>query len=438
MVNHTDWEVLTLAQKGSPMGDLLRCYWIPVLLTEDLQPGGSPQRVRILNEDLIAFRNSDGTPGLLSDRCAHRGASLYFARNEECGLRCVYHGWQYDATGQCVDMPNEPPKSRFKEKIKIAGYPCVDYGGMIWSYMGTGKPPELPAFEWAQVPPENRLITKRVQDTNWFQALEGGVDSSHISFLHAPLQTEYASDWPSWIQSSADFRLADRHPHFEVVRTDFGVKIAARRDAGPDNYYWRISNFFMPFFTMVPAGGEDPHYPGKFFVPMDDNHCVNWSVNWHPARALRESEIEELRRGDGAHYCDYLPARPDLPYGDIRCADNAKNNYDRDLKAQSERRYFGVKGVGLQDQSIQESQGEVADRTAEHLGSADLAVIEVRRLLREDAERVRQGSNDPTGLHHPDAYQVRGYGIVLPRSASWVDETDQLMAAEIGVGRSSV
>ena len=179
-------ELLTRTGPGSVMGDLIRRYWIPALLTEELpEPDCAPVRVKLLSERLIAFRDSGGKLGLIDEFCAHRGVSLWFGRNEECGLRCAYHGWKYDVSGHCVDIPSEPEESGFRRKIKLQSYPLAERGGVLWAYMGPPESqPALPEYEFATVPREQTFISKRLQECNYLQAMEGGIDSSHVSFLH--------------------------------------------------------------------------------------------------------------------------------------------------------------------------------------------------------------------------------------------------------------
>ena len=179
-------DLLTQTGPGTPMGDLFRAYWLPALLAEELPENDCPPvRVKMLSERLLAFRDSEGKFGLIDEFCAHRGVSLWFGRNEECGLRCPYHGWKYDVTGQCVDVPSEPRESGFCQKIKLKSYPLVKRGPVLWTYMGPPeKQPPLPEWEFATVPAEQTFISKRLQECNWLQAMEGGIDSSHVSFLH--------------------------------------------------------------------------------------------------------------------------------------------------------------------------------------------------------------------------------------------------------------
>ena len=186
MLAYDDNHLLTRTGPGTPMGLTLRRYWIPALLASELpEPDGAPVRVRLLGEDLIAFRDTLGRVALLDEYCPHRRASLFFGRNEDCGLRCVYHGWKFDVDGQCVDMMNEPPEREFAHKIRTTAYPLVELGGVLWAYLGPpALRPPLPAFAWTQAPATHRYASKVVQDCNWVQALEGGIDTSHVPILH--------------------------------------------------------------------------------------------------------------------------------------------------------------------------------------------------------------------------------------------------------------
>src|SRR6266540_4680327 len=218
---------LTRTGAGTPMGAMFRRYWMPALLAAELPENDCPPvRVQLLSEKLVAFRDTDGRIGLIDEFCAHRGVSLWFGRNEECGLRCPYHGWKYDVNGQCVDLPSEPEESGMRQGIKLKSYPCVELGGVVWIYMG---PPELkpapPELEWVRVSAEQRFVSKRLQESNYLQAIEGGIDSSHVSFLHSgELETD-----PLFKGSRGnEYNLKDRMPVFEVVDLDGGLLIGAR------------------------------------------------------------------------------------------------------------------------------------------------------------------------------------------------------------------
>ena len=179
-------DLLTQTGPGTPMGDLFRCFWHPALLAEELpEPDCPPVRVQLLSERLIAFRDSEGRLGLIDEFCAHRCVSLWFGRNEESGLRCPYHGWKYDVFGNCVDVPSEA-NPEFRHQIRLKSYPMVEKGGVLWAYMGAPeRKPPLPEYEFCTVRPERRFVSKRLQECNWLQAMEGGIDSSHVSFLHS-------------------------------------------------------------------------------------------------------------------------------------------------------------------------------------------------------------------------------------------------------------
>ena len=263
-------ELLTQTSPGTAMGDMFRRYWIPALLAEELPEADCPPvRVKLLSERMIAFRDSDGQLGLIDEFCAHRGVSLWFGRNEEKGLRCPYHGWKYDVNGQCVDVPSEAPESGYCDKIKLTSYPLVEKGGILWTYMGPKElQPPLPEFEFATVGPKQRYISKRFQACNYLQAMEGGIDSSHVSFLHSG-----ALEHDPLFKGAAGnkYNLQDYQVKFEVVESKGGLHIGARRNAENGNYYWRITQWVMPCFTVIPPRGDHPIH-GHFWIPIDDEN----------------------------------------------------------------------------------------------------------------------------------------------------------------------
>jgi phenylpropionate dioxygenase-like ring-hydroxylating dioxygenase large terminal subunit len=410
---------LTRVGPGTLMGDLMRQYWIPVVLSSELAPGGRVKRVRILGEDLVAFRSPSGGVGLLGEFCSHRRASLYFGRNEAAGLRCVYHGWQYDLGGRCLDMPNERPESCFQDKVVHPAYPCAERGGIVWTYMGAASPPPgLPDLEWALVPPEQRFISKFWQGCNYLQALEGGVDPAHISFLHGILDARDDGLRHALDQAAAGFGYVsqlERAPHIEVADTDTGLLIGARREAPAGQYYWRITQYLLPFHTMPPPEvGRDPLFHAHVWIPIDDDHLVNWCASWHPRRALTAQELAEFQAGSSIHVMDYAPATNEA-YGDIRPCGNPANDYLADWEAQRTRKFFGVPGVGGQDKAITESQREY-DRSLERLGRADLGIIRVRKRLLDAALALRNRRQPPPGLD-PASYRVRPAAVLLPKDA---------------------
>ncbi len=188
MLTQEENKTLCRVGLGTPMGTLMREYWIPLCLSTEVEADGPARKIRLLGEDLVAFRATDGVVGLIETNCPHRGAAMYFGRNEECGLRCVYHGWKFNTAGECVDIPNEPETSGFKDKVRILSYPCIERIGLVWAYMGDRQaPPPLPLFEWNSDPDNVPVMWRNYRACNWVQALEGDLDTSHVNFLHRVL-----------------------------------------------------------------------------------------------------------------------------------------------------------------------------------------------------------------------------------------------------------
>src|SRR5215475_5547974 len=351
------------------MGDLFRQYWIPALLAEELPEDDCPQvRVKLLSERMIAFRDSNGRYGLIDEFCAHRGASLWFGRNEEGGLRCPYHGWKYDVTGQAVEVPSEPENSNFCAHVKLTSYPLVKIGDLLWTYMGDPeKRPPLPEFEFALVPADQTYTSKRWQECNWLQAFEGGIDSSHVSFLHSG---GLKSDPLFKGTKGNEYNMGDLKPFFEVADSEGGLFVGARRNAEDGTYYWRITPWVMPCFTMVPPRGDHPVH-GHFWIPIDDENCWAYSFDYHPVRPLTDNEVAAMRAGMGVHSANDEAYRP---------LANKDNDYLMDREAQRRGETFsGIKGIALQDSSVQESMGPLVDRTKERLVATDAGIIKARQ-----------------------------------------------------------
>jgi phthalate 4,5-dioxygenase len=418
-----DNELLTRVGPGTAMGKLLRRYWIPVVQSAELEAGGRVKRVMLLGERLVVFRAGDGKPGLVGEFCPHRLASLYFGRVEADGIRCVYHGWKFARDGQCLEMPSQPAEQCFAERIRHTAYPCLERGGVVWAYLGPSSPPPLPELEWTLLPAPNVFVSKRVQECNWLQALEGGIDSSHIGFLHAPLRADDAETASELDRASfgvgAAVQTGDRAPRFDVVDTDYGVLIGARRTWQDGRHYWRVSQFLMPFYTMPPTDMEAKIVQAHIWVPMDDTNVVNWMVTWHPERALTEEELIPHVQGKGSHVVDYAPPTSE-PYGDIRTAANRSNDYQMDWGLHRTTMFCGIPGFGVQDQAIQESQGAIVDRTQEHLGPSDAGIIRARRRLLEAARALHEKETPPPSVD-PVSFCVRSAAVLLAPDADWVE-----------------
>ena len=420
-------DLITQTGPNTAMGDLFRRYWIPALLAEELLANDCPPvRVKLLSERLVAFRDSKGRLGLIDEFCPHRGASLWFGRNEKCGLRCPYHGWKFDVTGQCIEVPSEPTESKFADKIKLKSYPLVERGGVLWTYMGTVEhQPLLPEWEFATVPPKHRFLSKRFQECNYLQAMEGGIDSSHVSFLHSG---NLESDPLFKGAKGNKYNLSDMQPHFEVVESPGGLYIGARRNAENGNYYWRITQWVMPSFTMVPPRGNYSVH-GHFWIPIDDENCWAWSYDYHPTRELTDTEVEAMTRGKGVHV-KHVP-------GTYRPLANKDNDYLMDRDAQRRgTTYSGVEGIAIQDGSLQESMGPIVDRTKENLVSTDNGIIMARHRLMKAAKKLAKGLSPP-GVD--TAHQkVRSASVILPPDQPFKDAAREALTVRKGVAPASV
>src|SRR5580692_5735159 len=421
-------ELLTQTGPGTPMGQLFRSYWMPVLLAEELPEDECPPvRVKILSERLLAFRDSNGKYGLIDEFCAHRGVSLWFGRNEEGGLRCPYHGWKYDVNGQCMEVPSEPAESGFCKKVKLTSYPLVKRGEVLWAYMGPAdKRPPLPEWEFAMVRPEQTFVSKRLQESNWLQAMEGGIDSSHVSFLH---RGDLDSDPLFKGAKGNQYNLSDTRPVFEVVESPGGLCIGARRNAENGNYYWRITQWVMPTFTMIPPRGDHPVH-GHFWIPIDDENCWVFTYDYHPVRPLTGRELQAMKDGFGVHN-EFVP-------GTFRPLQNKDNDYMMDREAQKRGdTYSGIKGISMQDASLQESMGPIVDRTKERLVSTDSGIILARRKLWRTLEALRDEGTKPPGVD-PEHQRVRSVAIVLPADESFAESCRDALTVRPGERHASV
>jgi phthalate 4,5-dioxygenase oxygenase subunit len=421
-------ELLTQTGPGTPTGDLFRQYWIPALLAEELPTNDSPPvRVKLLSERLVAFRDGDGRYGLIDEFCAHRGVSLWFGRNEGSGLRCAYHGWKYDVNGQCLEVPSEPDDSNFCNKVRLTAYPLVRVGDILWTYMGDpAKRPGLPEYEFVQVPSEQTYTSKRWQESNWLQALEGGIDSSHVSWLHSG---GLRNDPLFKGAKGNEYNMADLKPFFEVVETDGGLFIGVRRNAEEDTYYWRITPWVMPSFTVIPPRGDHPVH-GHLWVPIDDENCWVFTFDYLPVRALTPEELQAMKDGHGVHN-EYVP-------GTYRPLQNKDNDYMMDREAQKRGDTFsGVKGIAIQDSSLQESMGPVVNRRKERLVSADSGIIKARAKLRTAVEALRDEGATPPGVD-PAHHRVRSVSIVLPKEDSFIESCREAASVSPGVRQTSV
>jgi phenylpropionate dioxygenase-like ring-hydroxylating dioxygenase large terminal subunit len=396
---------------------------------------GAPVRVRLLGENLIAFRATSGKIGLIQNHCPHRGASLFFGRNEEEGLRCVYHGWKFDCEGACVDMPNEPAESNFKSKVRAVAYPCVERNDIVWTYMGPRRtPPPLPDIEPNMLPRGEFAVQKVLRECNWFQALEGDIDTSHLGFLHLGAVTS-AQTTPGTFDY---YNVTDRAPKYEVVDTEFGTSYGAYRPAEADTYYWRIAHYLFPFFTMIPTGILGMQVLVRAWVPVDDNHVMFWSMAAPRSRVgngatggaagLNAGGRSVASAGARPGGFEFLPETTDW-LGKFRLTQHKDNDYLIDRQSQRADSYTGIAGIHQQDQAVTESMGPIYDRSHEHLGTSDAMVIRTRRRVINAARALSDSAATPPGVDTPEVYRHRSGGVILPREADWLAATTGLREA---------
>ena len=438
MLSTEDNELLCRVGPGTPMGAFMREYWLPAFMASELpQPDSDPMRLRLLGENLIAFRTTSGKFGLIANNCPHRGASLFFGRNEEEGLRCVYHGWKFDVDGTCVDMPNEPAESDFKQKVKAVAYPSQERNGIVWAYMGPrSTPPPLP--EWLPNLDADCQFWMRLQESNWLQALEGDIDTVHAFFLHAGHYTMQQS-LPG---SDAYYITQQRHGRFVAQEHSVGASYAAVRDADPGTEYWRMGHFLLPFYTMNAPGLLGIKNQSLAWVPLDDYNTMVWTVG---RQAPLPPETETIG-GFKAGYARRDPVGKNDPYGGrnasgvpvrkfesssdwlgrFRPIANQHNDYliDRELQ-RTMGTYSGIPQMA-QDAMAQESMGPIYDRREERLGTSDVMIIRTRRKLLDCVRAFEKGGSAP-GVDSPELYRMRSGGVVVKAGINGLDAMADLL-----------
>ena len=422
MTTAREGEELTSVGRGTVMGELMRCYWIPALMSTEIVRNGPPRRLMLLGEKLIAFRDSDGRVGVMDHRCPHRGASLFLGRNEEGGLRCIYHGWKFDVAGNCLDMPSVPPPD-FKQKVKARAYRTVERAGVIWVYLGNrAEAPPLPAFEIFDVPEKEIRVSFIQRDCNYLQAVEGEIDTSHFGFLHAGHVDidDVSEDEPP------RYTITDRAPKYHVTDTSWGTQYAGYRSAGANRTYWRFGNFLFPFWTQVPNGEFNSHMHARAWVPLDDTHTMFVFFWWKhavsamslPQPAFRDgTPIGGTGRGN-----TFLPNTSDW-LGRWRLEANAGNDWKIDRIAQQYGViYSGIDGIHLQDQAITESMGPIVDHELEHLAPSDQMITRTRRRILMAARDLRDQGVVPPGAEDSIVYRSARSGYFVSEDESeWKD-----------------
>jgi phthalate 4,5-dioxygenase len=373
MLSKQNNDLLTQTGPGTPMGELLRRYWIPALMSSEIERDGEPVKVLLMGERLVAFRDSNGAAGLVEEACPHRGASLWYARNEECGLHCIYHGWKIDVSGNVVSTPNEETQLR----VHTTAYPTYEEGGLVWAYMGPPalQPPKR-KFLWMDLPEDHIVITKVWVEGNYLQGIEGGIDSSHVSFLHQAFKQG------QWGISAGPLREVG-NPRLEVEQTAYGFRYAALRRASESEQNIRITPFMLPFHTYVPSP-RNGNQLWHAWVPRDDGSNWMYDVRFKIDEPFDMKAERERLQGIGLDK-DFRPAR------------NLGNKHLQSREAMKTSNFSGIEGVKNQDYAIVETMGPIVDRTKEHLGASDRAVSAARRILLT-AVRAFQEGQEPLGL----------------------------------------
>jgi phthalate 4,5-dioxygenase oxygenase subunit len=414
MLSQADNELLIRTGPGTPMGDLYRRFWAPVMLADEL--GGSdspPVRVNVLGENLVAFRDSSGKLGLIDAYCPHRRANLYWGRNEQDGLRCVYHGWKFDVTGQCTDLPNCPEGVTLKNKVRTTAYPALERGGIIWAYMGPAdKIPPFPEAEVFNAPPAHRHLIKVKLRGNFAQMQEGDVDSSHVSFLHSSVD---GSGLPGSRANPNTF--VDKSPRWFTMDTGYGMMLSAQRNAGPDTFQWRVNQWLMPYCTLIASAPGVPIL-AQLRVPIDDEHSFLFRLIAAPDRPITEDERAHFTAGVFV---------PEVIPGTDRMVENIDNDYLIDRDEQRERTFTGIRSIVAQDLAISEDQrGPIADRSDETLTSSDRAIIALRKRLLITVKNLAAGI-EPPEASNAQAYRVRPGDFMLPRDVTVVDGAKDIL-----------
>jgi len=429
MLSAADNELLTRTGPGTAMGEYFRRHWLPVALSRELpEADGAPIRVRVMGEDLVAFRATDGRVGLVEPGCAHRGANLFFGRNEEGGLRCIYHGWKYDVDGRCIEMPNVPADAAYHGKVSIKAYPTRESGEMVWAYLGPRErlPADLPQIEAATLPASHRYVSKRLQMCNWAHSMEGALDTAHFSFLHMPAPSigKYVNPNTAADESRLRWLRDDPMPRFTILEHEVGFAIGGARQADNGELYWRLTQFMLPSHSVAPSAMPGEFFQGYSWVPIDDESCWIYTYAWHPDRPLSAEERARFEKGGYGQFAELGPG-----YVPLR---NRTNDYLIDRADQKQRSFTGVKGIAEQDALAQDSQGLIADRTREHLSATDIAIVRFRRLMLSEAAALAAG-REPAAPQHARGYRVRGGGAVAPGARSFEEVMQQRFGSTTGV-----
>jgi phthalate 4,5-dioxygenase len=407
MLRHEENLALTQVGPETPMGRFMRRYWIPAVKLEQIvEPGGAPVRVKLLGESLVAFRDPNGKPALMGEFCPHRGASLAYGRNEQDGLRCLYHGWKMGCSGVVLESPPEPPARTFAKKLAHASYPVHEAGQLLWAYMGPAElQPPVPKFPWLDLPPENLLVVKMYQDNNYLQGVEGDLDPAHPNYLHRDFDLEDNESWAGAGWQSIAHLMSDGSPVIECEETPYLMRVGAiRKTANPDVSYVRSTEWIAPFYCYIATG---PHESRLFkaWHPIDDFSCYTFYIHFDLEKPI---DVEAAYSNWG-----HRTAPPDY-----KTPHNVANMHLQDRERMKRGNFSGVSGAAIQDRAVQEGMGPIIDRTKEHLGTSDKAIIYYRRLLLNKLQEMDEGKPLP-GLDPSLSYDQRACSFEMPSSLPW-------------------
>jgi len=413
MLSAEENDLLCRVEGDAPMGLLMRRHWIPACLSEEVaERDGTPARVRLLGEDLVAFRDTEGRIGVLDEHCPHRRASLALGRNEACGLRCLYHGWKIDVEGNVVDRPSESHEAVLAKKVRHKAYASREAGGFVWVWMG--PPDEMHEFEppaWAPSSGVRTSIVKMHVGCNWAQVLEGAIDSAHSSSLHStdmvPAQVERAgATAKEWLRPSTD-----KAPRLQVQRTDFGFRYVAIRRPIKDartHDYLRITLFVAPFTVLIPP--NNLYNLSILNIPLDDTNTMFYFIAWSEGEGI---EQEVWREFCGAQVGIDLDAN-------FRRTRTRENNYLQDRQAMKLGSHTGIQGIPNQDIAMWETMGPIADRSRERLGASDVAIVQFRRIMVDAARKVRDGGPAiGTSSRHVPQVKLKSFEGIVPKTTPW-------------------
>jgi phthalate 4,5-dioxygenase len=429
--SHADQHDLTRIGPGTVMGGLMRQYWLPAMQSSELVAGGSPVRLLLLGERLVAWRSPGGQVGVMDHRCPHRNASLFFGRNEQAGLRCIYHGWQFEPAGRCVQVPNIPNGEAFCSKVRTTAYATREQNGLVWVFMGDQtQVPALPGIEVLGAAEGDLEMEFVMRECNFLQALEGDIDTSHLGFLHlGTVQPEHLPEG-----DPMRYVVSNRAPELEVSEAPWGTSYCAFKAADGGGHYLRYANFMFPCWTQAPQGPFETNLFARAWVPMDDTHTMSITLVWKQ----RPATFGPMKDGSTLPGHTALQLQPNSSdwLGRFRAVQNLANDYLIDRDAQREDRLFsGISNIGMQDQAVTESMGEITDRAREQLSPSDLMVVRTRRrLLRAARELAAQGT-PPPGAADPQVYRLARSGEVLePTPAPWAETYQARLKQAVRIG----